>query len=111
MADPHPCIECVEPANCASWQCCERLRAFAPHKLITEVGEIDRLYLVTEARRRAIRDCGHNNPQPAWVRPHVLNLEEMAYFLRRDWRLAHGLKDDVQMVTGMQLVEPRRMWA
>lgn len=84
---------------------------FNPKLLITARGEIDRAYLVAEARLRAARSFGGDNPPVAYVRPQILNLEAVAYFERRDWRRAQGLRDDTDYVSGFTVIDPKRRFA
>jgi hypothetical protein len=83
---------------------------FDPRKLITKQGEIDRAYLVHEARTRAIRDWGQANPPPAYVRPHIQNLETQGHFVRAEWRRDHHLPDDTCYVRSFTISAARRVF-
>ena len=83
--------------------------AFNPKLLVTGRGEIDRAYLVAQARERAERDFGAANPPAAWVRPHIQNLETIAYFERHAWRRSRGLPDDTEYVFGFTIPSKARV--
>ena len=83
---------------------------FDPHKLITDKGEIDRRYLVEEARRRAMADYGGVNPPSCYVRPHIQNLEVQGHFVRAEWRRDHQLVDDTCYVRGFNPPPCRRAY-
>jgi len=84
---------------------------FNPKLLITARGEIDRAYLVAIASARAQVKFDGPNPPAAYVRPEILNLETIAYFERRDWRRARGLRDDTDYIGGFTVIEPDRRFA
>lgn len=84
---------------------------FDPQKLITESGDLDHYYIDEHAYLRACRMYGASHPPPSLVRSMRLNLLTEAYFIRRDFRLRHGLADDTIWVNAPQIIEPERLWA
>lgn len=63
-----------------------------------ETGEFDWTYIKRQALIRAQREYGDCAPPVRAVRNEILNLKDYAAIMRKRWREAHGLPDDIQYV-------------
>lgn len=60
-----------------------------------DTGEIDWSAVKQFALSRAKKNFGGPKPPPAWLRDELQSLKGMATVIRRRWREAHGMADDV----------------
>lgn len=81
--------------------------AFDPQTLVnSETGEFDQTVIRRQAVVRAQHSWGDCAPPVSVVRSEILNLEAMAHGLRAEWRKAHGLPNDVEMVMVHSFAKP-----